>query len=162
MIEAKALEMGLFDGIGTIDANAKATASYALIMEQTSLAQGDFARTSGGLANQQRILSANMTNLKASIGTALLPAVIGMIAPLNTFATSLTAIMNGSGTTAEKIKLIGDSLGVLIKDFATMLTRDYPGCIWIGEGYRYGDRTGYSDFDASGDRVNYGLARIYY
>ena len=138
MIEAKALELGLWDGVGAIDANAKATASYAMIMEQTSLAQGDFARTSGGLANQQRILSANITNLKASIGTALLPTVIGMIAPLNTFATGLTAIMNGSGTTAEKIKLIGDSLGTLITDFSTML----PGIIQAAFGLMQGIVTG--------------------
>src|SRR4030067_27587 len=31
MIQARALEMGLWDGIGTIDANAKATASYSFI-----------------------------------------------------------------------------------------------------------------------------------
>lgn len=74
-IEAKALELGLWDGNDAIGAAAKAQASYALIMEQTTLAQGDFARTSEGLANQQRILKASFGDLKAKIGTALLPAV---------------------------------------------------------------------------------------
>jgi hypothetical protein len=58
-----------------LTAEAKAQASYALIMEQTALAQGDFARTSDGLANQQRIMAANWEDLKAKIGTAVLPAV---------------------------------------------------------------------------------------
>jgi hypothetical protein len=50
-----------------------ATARMNLIMKQTSATQGDFQRTSGGLANQQRILSAEWTNLKAKLGTAVLP-----------------------------------------------------------------------------------------
>lgn len=74
-IEAKALSAGLWDGIAPLSAAAKAQATYALIMEQTTLAQGDFGRTSKGLANQQRILAANLENLKAKIGTALLLAV---------------------------------------------------------------------------------------
>ena len=83
LIEAKALEMGLWDGTGTIDAAAKAQASYSLIMDQTTLAQGDFARTSDGLANQQRIISANFKNMKATIGTALLPVMTTLSSTLN-------------------------------------------------------------------------------
>lgn len=48
-------------------------ATQAAIMEQTSDAQGDFARTSSGLANQQRILAAEFANAKAELGQALLP-----------------------------------------------------------------------------------------
>jgi hypothetical protein len=51
-------------------------AVQSLIMKQTSDAQGDFARTSNGLANQQRILTAQFGDLKASIGQALLPIVL--------------------------------------------------------------------------------------
>jgi len=51
-------------------------AAQALILKQTSAAQGDFARTSGGLANQQRILSAEVTNLKAKLGSYLLPIAV--------------------------------------------------------------------------------------
>lgn len=49
-------------------------AAQALILAQTSVAQGDFARTSGGLANQQKILAASFENAQAKLGTALLPA----------------------------------------------------------------------------------------
>jgi hypothetical protein len=51
-------------------------AVQSLITKQTSDAQGDFARTSNGLANQQRILTAQFGDLKASIGQALLPVVL--------------------------------------------------------------------------------------
>lgn len=81
-LKAKAMELGLSDGKGVLDANAKAQAAYALIMEQTSKAQGDFARTSDGLANKQRIMSAQWENAKTSLGQAFLPvatAVVGFL-----------------------------------------------------------------------------------
>lgn len=68
-----ALNMGLYDGKGTLDVSAKAQAAYALILQDTSLAQGDFARTSDGAANQQRILIASFKDVSAQIGTALMP-----------------------------------------------------------------------------------------
>lgn len=49
-------------------------AAYALILKQTGDAQGDFERTAGGLANRQRVLAAEMENLKATIGESALPA----------------------------------------------------------------------------------------
>ena len=67
-----------------LTAAQKAQATYSLIMKQTSVAQGDFARTSSGLANQQRIAAAQFDNMKATVGTALLPVV-------NTFAQLLTS-----------------------------------------------------------------------
>jgi len=73
-LQQKALEMGLYSGTGQLSASARAQAAYALILEQTKAAQGDFARTSGGLANQQRILAAEFEDTKASLGEALLPA----------------------------------------------------------------------------------------
>lgn len=72
-IRARAVEMGLASMTGEMSSAARTQAAYALIMEQSALAQGDFARTSGGLANQQRILAAQVANLKAKLGTALLP-----------------------------------------------------------------------------------------
>ena len=87
-IEAKAMEMALWDGEGTISAAAKAQASYALILEQTSLAQGDFERTSQGLANQQRILKATFGDIQASVGTALLPILTTLANKISEFAAS--------------------------------------------------------------------------
>ena len=109
LIEARALEMGLWDGEGAITAAAKAQASYALIMEQTTLAQGDFARTSDGLANQQRIIAANFKNMKATIGTALLPMMETLSATLNSlfsdpaFQAGLQRFIDGLGRFASKV-----------------------------------------------------------
>lgn len=73
--EAKALELGFKKVDGQLSASAKAQANYALIMEDTALAQGDFERTSGGMANQQRILAATFQDTMASIGQAFVPLI---------------------------------------------------------------------------------------
>jgi hypothetical protein len=57
----------------------KVLAAQAEIMRQSKDAQGDFARTSGGLANQQRILAAEFEGVKTKIGQALLPAVTAVV-----------------------------------------------------------------------------------
>jgi hypothetical protein len=75
-LKAKALELGLSDGKSVLDANAKAQAAYALVMEQTGTAQGDFARTSDGLANSQRTVTATLQDAKAALGGAFLPIVV--------------------------------------------------------------------------------------
>lgn len=73
-VEAKALELGLVGASGEVDEAAKVQARYALILEQTATAQGDFARTADGIANRQRTLAAEFENLRAALGEALLPA----------------------------------------------------------------------------------------
>ena len=74
-VDAKALEMGLADVNGEISEGSKIMARNALIMEQLGAqgALGDFEKTSGGLANQQRILTARLKDVGITIGTALLP-----------------------------------------------------------------------------------------
>jgi phage-related protein len=56
----------------------KVLAANLVIMEQTKVAQGDFARTSDGLANSQRIAAAQIANLRTTIGKGLLPVVTEM------------------------------------------------------------------------------------
>jgi hypothetical protein len=74
-LKAKAFEMGLSDGKAVLDPVTKALASYQVILEQTTVAQGDFARTSEGLANSMKMANAQFEDAKASIGEMLLPAV---------------------------------------------------------------------------------------
>ena len=54
----------------------KVLAAQEVIYKQTTAAQGDFLRTSDGLANTQRKLNAQLTNIRTEIGTALLPIVL--------------------------------------------------------------------------------------
>jgi len=82
-IQAKAMEMGLMGAGEQLTASAKAQASYALIMEQTVLAQGDFARTSDGMANSSRQLKAQLSDLSGELGTKLLPIGLKIVTVLS-------------------------------------------------------------------------------
>lgn len=72
-IQQKALEMGISDGTAALTPAQKAQAAYALILDQTKTAQGDFARTADGAANKQKILTARMEDIRAKIGQGLVP-----------------------------------------------------------------------------------------
>jgi hypothetical protein len=72
-----ALELGIISTTkNALTPQQKVLAAQALIYQQTSAAQGDFERTSDGLANKTRILTAQLENAKVTIGTALLPIVL--------------------------------------------------------------------------------------
>ncbi len=77
---------GIFDGNGALTAQQKILAAQKVIFEQTGDAQGDFARTSDGLANSQRILKAQLADLQVAIGEGLLPVVQAILPPLKAFA----------------------------------------------------------------------------
>lgn len=122
-VEAKVLALGLADTKGEITDAMKVQARYALIMEQTTNAQGDFARTSGGLANQIRMLKGQLGNAAATIGTALIPRVTELAVKLNdaiaknqpaiqAFADKLPAAFDKVFSAAERIPwgAIGDGL----------------------------------------------------
>lgn len=72
-LRQEALALGIYDGNGALTAQQKILAAQAAIYKQTADAQGDFERTSDGLANKQRILKAQLQNAATTIGTALLP-----------------------------------------------------------------------------------------
>lgn len=95
----------------TFTAAQKAQIAYSIIMKQTKTAQGDFARTSGGLANQQRILAAQFMDAKAKIGAFLLPAVTSLVKVLTS---------NLAPAVANSIRWI--------KDFARFMK---GGSVWV-------------------------------
>lgn len=78
-VEQEALNATHKKNVKDLTAADKATAVYAIVARDGARAAGDFAKTSGGLANQQKILSAQFGNLKAAIGTALLPVVVSFV-----------------------------------------------------------------------------------
>lgn len=65
----------------------KVQARYGLLLETTSKTAGDFADTSDGLANSQRILAANIENLRARVGEGLTPI-------MATFTSALVPLAN--------------------------------------------------------------------
>jgi hypothetical protein len=76
-LRQEALALGIVNTTkNALTPQQKVLAAQALIYKQTGAAQGDFERTSDGLANKTRILTAQLENAKTTIGTALLPIVL--------------------------------------------------------------------------------------
>jgi hypothetical protein len=69
--------------IGEMTQQQRVLAVSAAIYAQTKDAQGDFARTSDGLANQERILTARFEDTKAMLGQQLLPAATAFVGVLS-------------------------------------------------------------------------------
>jgi hypothetical protein len=75
VLRQEAMTLGIYDGKGALTAQQKVLAAQAAIYKQTNDAQGDFVRTSDGLANSQRTLGAVLKNVQIELGTKLLPAI---------------------------------------------------------------------------------------
>jgi hypothetical protein len=72
-VQQEALRQTHKKSVTDLTAAEKATATLAIIQHDGARAAGDFARTSTGLANSQKIQGAEMANLKTKIGQGLLP-----------------------------------------------------------------------------------------
>ena len=79
-LKQQALKLGIIETTKeALTPQQKVLAAQAEIYAQSADAQGDFARTSDGLANQQRILTATIEDLKIQLGTQLLPAFLDVV-----------------------------------------------------------------------------------
>lgn len=67
----------------------KVALRYRFVMDQLSGASGDFERTSGGWANQVRVLKLQMESFMATIGTGLINLLTPAIQNLNVFMEKL-------------------------------------------------------------------------
>lgn len=97
-VEEQALRMGLMQEGGTLSEAARYQALYALMVQQSAAAQGDFARTADGVANQTRIVQAQFENAAATLGQQLLPyatQLLGWISQAITWFQALTPAQQG-------------------------------------------------------------------
>jgi hypothetical protein len=124
-----ALELGIVNTTkNALTPQQKVLAAQAVIYQQTTTAQGDFARTSEGLANQQRILSAQLENVKTTIGTALLPIVLEIT---TFFATYLLPIVEklGQAFAGDGGDSIKSSLGSVVETIKTFVLPIFDGLV---------------------------------
>jgi hypothetical protein len=118
-VKAKALELGIGTVGKELTEQEKIQARYAIIMEQTTMAQGDFERTSGGLANQMKILKASFKDAADQIGTALLPGVVAVAAALiQVLPTALAFGKEMAGAVKAILEAGWEKFGGLLKDIA--------------------------------------------
>lgn len=103
--ESEALkEYGIILNENTLSANGyndslseaeKIQIRYKTVLQQTTAAQGDFQRTSNGLANQSRILQESFKALVTEIGKRLIPVVTSVVSLLNDSLAAAIALVSG-------------------------------------------------------------------
>ena len=89
----------------------KQQARYGALLEQTNKVQGDFANTSDGLANAQRILAANFENVKAEVGGPLVGAFANLTTALIPVVKELGPVL--VGVLEQLAPIIADLAGQL-------------------------------------------------
>jgi hypothetical protein len=83
VVKQHAVEIGLIRTGQRMTEQQKIQARYSLILKQTADQTGDFARTSGDLANAQRILRAQLSDTLASLGQAMLPVITNIVTAMS-------------------------------------------------------------------------------
>lgn len=103
----------------------KMLATYGNILDQTSGVVGDFERTSDGLANKQRILTAEFADARQELGSAFLPAamavadfllerVVPALRDVNRWVQDVATTIRTSGWGAGFEQVTGDVKGKLL------------------------------------------------
>ena len=92
----------------------KVSLRYQYVMEQTSNAQGDYSRTSDGLANSVRTMQASIDNLAVTFGQELLPIITPII-------NALTDVIKRFGDLDDKTKKIIVTVGLTVAAIAPLL-----------------------------------------
>ena len=124
-----ALSQGMSANIESMTQAQKVQLRYAYILENTKNAQGDFARTSAGSANQMRIFSESVKELTVAFGEILLPYFTKAITYVNGVVKAFT---NLSPTTKKIIVVVGvlvAALGPLLVGLGFLMTTVIPGLI---------------------------------
>jgi hypothetical protein len=123
-----AMDKGLDSNIKNMSQAQKVALRYQFIMEKTANAQGDFARTGGGAANQMRIFQEALKQLAANFGQVLLPAFTKILLKVNAFIISLSEM---SPETKKFIAIIG-GLGIILPPIAAVLPSIIAGFKLLG------------------------------
>lgn len=89
---------------------------YQYVMSSLGAAQGDFAKTSEGWANQTRILSVQFEQLKATVGQGLINALTPTLKVINTLLAKLQTLATAFA------ELTGDVFGVATTEGAGTAT----------------------------------------
>lgn len=121
-VQAYALEKGISKKLNTMSQAEKVALRYEYVLNATKNAQGDFARTSDGAANQMRVVSQAVKDLGADFGKILLPVITPLI---KNIAESVKSFSN-----------LDDSTKKIIVTIAAVAAAVGPALIVFGQLYK--------------------------
>lgn len=117
MTEAALQEYAYAQGIRTKVADMgqaeKVQLRYNYVLEKTKNAQGDFARTGGGAANQMRIFQEALKQLAQQFGSIILPAFTSILNKVNGMIVSFSGLSEGTKRIIVSVAGLAAVLGPL-------------------------------------------------
>jgi len=129
-VKAEAFRLGLARSTADLTEAVKVQARYSLILQQTGAAQGDFARTSTGLANAQRIIRASFVDIQSTLGQAFLPTVARAASFLaQELPRALEAARVVAAELAPALQAVADAASTLAPVLAAAFSGDFQGAL---------------------------------
>lgn len=102
-LEAYALANGINRSFQSMSQSEQLILRYNYVLDQLSLASGDFVRTQDSWANQTRILSMQWQEFMSIIGQALIQVLRPVLSTLNSVVSSLISMANALNTALTSI-----------------------------------------------------------
>mgnify|MGYP001160751024 CR=1 FL=1 len=125
-IKQWALTNGMIKQGETMTEQQKIVARYNVIMEATSKAQGDLARTMDSPTNKLRTLREEIENTATDLGVALLPAVSGLLQSLKPMVELVSKLV-------EKFSKLPEPIRNVVAGFAGLLIMLGPIIMLVGK-----------------------------
>lgn len=115
-LEAYALSQGMTTAYSAMSQQEQALLRYNYLLSVTADAQGDFARTSDGWANQVRVLTERFNALKAAIGKGLIAVLTPVIRVLNNLLAKILTVTDAFSNMIAKITGKSTRTATTVKD----------------------------------------------
>lgn len=121
-LQAYAYAQGIKTKVQEMDQASKVQLRYNYILSVTKNAQGDFARTGGGAANQMRIFQESLKQLAQQFGSIMIPLFTKVISSVNGIVKSFGDLSEGTKTTILIIAAVAAAIGPLLSGIGGLLT----------------------------------------
>lgn len=134
-MQAYALSQGISKGYSSMSQSEQALLRYSYLLSVTSDAQGDFAKTSGSFANQQKLLKANLQQVSGEVMQRMLPTLAAGMVEVNKFIGSLDPDALGAfaGQAANMAISFLPLISEVLPAFGELLMMILPPLLQIGE-----------------------------
>ena len=114
-LQAYAMSKGIKTSYKEMSQAEKVSLRYNYVLDMTKNAQGDFARTSDGAANQMRMVQERVKQLGAEFGQKLLPVGEKILSFVNDLLDRFASLDDGTQQTIIQVGLFAAALGPVIR-----------------------------------------------
>lgn len=121
-LQAFALSQGINKQVKDMSQAEKVGLRYNYVLSVTKNAQGDFARTGGGAANQMRIFQESLKQIAQQLGAVILPLFTKAITFINGLIKGFSGLSDETKTTIVVVAGIAAAIGPLLTVMGSLLT----------------------------------------